>query len=345
MKDLNSNAMNKAVKEAISLCGIEVLTDANRFHAAMKDFMRNMATEQYILAFAVKVGIGEMLLRGYTKSDGGQKRAISAANKLLSNEFGFQKIRCDEILAAFTSAIEWYGTNFPKDQKLDPGLRKQKRDTSPVETKGQEATVDKNFIDFGNYRWRILTLQGNSALVVSEEITDIGIPFNTAIGDISWESSSLRKWLNDQFYNRFSKTEKKRIIKKRLRAEPNPWYGTAAGNLTEDSIFLLSVAEVIAFFGDSGDLSSRPQNQWVDEVIANGQSVAIDDSFNAVRCATYKGDKTWWWLRTPGASKNKVTYVNAEGIILLNGELAFNDGGTSCVGVRPGIRPAIWLQV
>ncbi len=341
MKNLHVDAMCNAVKEVVSLCGIEVLADASKFQAAIRDFLSNNSlykTEQQTLAFAVRIGIGEVLLKGIDLSTSEQNRIITIADRILIDEYGFQKNRSDDILTAFASALGWQNIRLPKDTSSTLVKEQNNPNTG---NKRKEMITGGQIISFGKYEWRVLFVKNSTALLISDEITDVGIPFNSDYKDVTWETSSIRDWLHTQFFNRFSHSEKNRIVTKRLQAESNQWYGTDAGCPTEDSVFLLSISEIVRNFGDSGSLKNRPENTWV----LDGQPYAIDDGFNAARCATYKGEKTWWWLRSPGASMSKVAYVNAAGIIFLNGELAFDDGGTSCVGVRPGVRPAIWIRI
>lgn len=323
MKDLDQNVMGKALKEVISLCGIESLTDEARFQAAIKDFLHGSmySTEQQILIFAVKIGIGRELVKAAHKAAAEQNRALTVANDLLANEYGFKQKRCNRILAAFIFALEWKNA-----------------------AKNSNPFVRNTLISFGQYKWQILDVTGKAALLLSNDITDVGIPYNREMGNTSWENCSLRRWLNSDFLVRFSREQEKKILRRTVRAENNPWYQTNAGNATEDKVFLLSISEVIRYFGDSGSLENRPKNRWTDEVEGNGAASAIDDPFNISRRASFKNEGTWWWLRSPGQSESKAAYVNAEGMVLLNGESVFDDGGTSCAGIRPGVRPAIWLQ-
>ena len=64
MKSLDIDAMSNAVKKVIALCGIDVLADEKRFQAAIRDFLYSsaLATEQQLLIFSVRVGIGRELL-------------------------------------------------------------------------------------------------------------------------------------------------------------------------------------------------------------------------------------------------------------------------------------------
>jgi hypothetical protein len=346
MKDLDTNAMSNALREVVSLCGIEVLADVNRFQAAIRDFMfsSSLNTEKQLLIFSIMIGIGEELLKAVAKQLSEQKRILIAANALLTVKYGFQQSRSDSILEAFVSALNWGKIVIPKSVQAVSDTPKP----SPLIITDKESEsgqiVKGTVISFGRYKWRVIFVKGKTALLIAEEITDIGIPYNKEYGEVSWEDSWMREWLNSEFLKRFSKAQQDRIPKRKIRAESNPWYRTDAGVQTEDKVFLLSILEVVRHFGDSGQLKLRPENSWTDEASPDGLSHAIDDGYNDARQAAYKGENTWWWLRSPGESKSKAAYVNADGLILLNGELVADDGGTSCVGVRPGVRPAVWIQ-
>ena len=339
MKSLDIDAMSNAVKKVIALCGIDVLADEKRFQAAIRDFLYSsaLATEQQLLIFSVRVGIGRELLKAVNKTVPEQKRVLIVIDALLTAEYGFLKERSDGILSVFISALDWQGASLPKGVQPSKSQGATSKSGSPSFDKGA-------VISFGRYKWRVLCVKGNTALLITEEITDIGIPYNNSENSdgVSWEDCSLREWLNTEFLKRFSKEQRSRILKQKITPENNPWFYTNAGNQTEDKVFLLSISEVIRNFGDSGHLKTRPENFWAYGTA--GLSCAVDDKYNVARRAAYKGENTWWWLRSPGEDETKATYVNTDGILFLNGELVFDNGGTSCVGVRPGVRPAIWLR-
>lgn len=77
--------------------------------------------------------------------------------------------------------------------------------------------------------WKVLKTSGNMALVVSENALDY-LPFDVN-GSSSWSGSSLRAWLNGEFYNNvFTASEKSLIV------------STTNGGVT-DKLFLLSYDE------------------------------------------------------------------------------------------------------
>jgi hypothetical protein len=128
-----------------------------------------------------------------------------------------------------------------------------------------------------------------TALLVSKDVL-VSMPFDTyrhtnsegkeVYG--SWENSSIRNWLNNDFYNSL---ESKHIIKEtKLTNANNPQYGTNAGRDTTDKIFLLDADQAGKCF-KKGDLS-----------------------------AEFQGKDVYWWLRTPGEKKGKyaMVYINID---------------------------------
>jgi len=100
----------------------------------------------------------------------------------------------------------------------------------------------------------------------------------------------LRQYLNEEFYDMFSVEEKARIVETIIQNNKKSWYNIEGGNTTNDKIFLLSLDEVVKYFGDSGWLRSRPLD-----------ARRIDDQFNSARIARGINDTdSWWWLRSPG---------------------------------------------
>ena len=49
-------------------------------------------------------------------------------------------------------------------------------------------------------RWRILSRNGNDAYVMADQVLD-GQPYHETYESVTWETSTLRKWLNEKFYN------------------------------------------------------------------------------------------------------------------------------------------------
>jgi len=184
-----------------------------------------------------------------------------------------------------------------------------------------------DIIQFGAHDWRVLEIQDGKALLLSDRIIEYRA-YNDSRTDVTWETCTLRQYLNGEFYNSFSAEEKARIAETRLTNDDNPWYGTSGGNATTDKIFLLSLEEVMKYFGDSEQLRNRSSND----------AYYINDQYNSERRATdANGAATWWWLRSPGLVSLGAADVHFSGYVYVNGLYVNYDDG--------GVRPALWLNL
>ena len=198
-------------------------------------------------------------------------------------------------------------------------------------------TGDK--ISFGSYEWRVLEVQNNTALIITEYIIEQRA-YHNAYKDITWADCSLRKYLNSEFYDRFSAAEKLRIIPVLNKNPDNQWYGTKGGTDTQDSIFLLSIEETVCrYFGDSSSKLYSPgknQRYWFERKDKN-------NSKRIARLESRKEGSWWWWLRSPGRVSIKAVYIHGDGNIGIQGNniLKGNISDGECKG---GVRPALWLK-
>ena len=194
-------------------------------------------------------------------------------------------------------------------------------------------------ISFGSYDWRVLDIQNNTALIITECIIEQRA-YHDAYKDITWADCSLRKYLNGEFYDKFNTTDKSRIIPVINKNPDNQWYGSKGGADTQDSIFLLSIEEVCKYFGDSlSKLQNRGKNQryWFERKDENNCK-------RIARLEANKGGIWWWWLRSPGRVNIKAVYIHGDGNIGIQGNniLKGNISDGKCTG---GVRPALWLKL
>ena len=219
---------------------------------------------------------------------------------------------------------------------------------SPMTEEEKEAfrTVGR-LVSFGHYeqdgdssngqekiKWRVLDVQDGKSLLLSDYLLDAK-PYNTELADVTWETCSLRKWLNQDFMNvAFNDEEQRAILTTSVDNSTNQGYsryGTDSGNNTLDKIFLLSYHEVfdIYFSSDNSKWYDRT-NAPTDYAIAQG---AYDST--RVRWAGERWGNGWWWLRSPGNYQNYATFVNFDGSCL-NNRVNYDSG---CV------RPAFWINL
>ena len=172
--------------------------------------------------------------------------------------------------------------------------------------------------------WIILAKDDNKMLVISDKAIDCK-PYNTSSANITWETCSLRNWLNNDFINSaFSATEKTMISSVKVSADKNPDYDTDAGNDTEDKVFLLSIEEANRYF----KYDSERQCVSTEYAKANGAyTYEIDSASNC-----------FWWLRSQGGYSNKsASVVNSDGTVSKYGNAV--DDNRDCV------RPAMWISL
>ncbi len=194
-------------------------------------------------------------------------------------------------------------------------------------------------ISFASYDWLVLDIKDNTALIITEYIIEQRA-YHDAYKDITWADCSLRKYLNGEFYDKFTATDKSKINPVLNNNPDNQWYGSKGGSDTQDRIFLLSVEEVCKYFGNSLSKLYNPrknQRYWFER----------KDENNSKRIARLQGTDwgSWWWLRSPGRVNVKAVYIHGtDGNIGIQGNniLKGNISDGRCTG---GVRPALWLKL
>jgi len=211
-------------------------------------------------------------------------------------------------------------------------------------------------ISFGAYEWYVLDKQDGKLLILTEKVIERRA-YHHCECEITWETCDMRKYLNGDFYNSFDKADRARIIEVTNENPDNPWYGTNGGNPTVDKIFLLSIDEVVKYFGDSGQIKTRymyPNCDWCkDEFLP-----WVDDQYSLNRRAVDDdGIVRDYQLRSPGSNGRCVASImgfcgdgyDQGGISvsgncnLVDGHFLFDGGGDLTRAV--GVRPALWLRV
>ena len=194
--------------------------------------------------------------------------------------------------------------------------------------------------DLGNGKepieWEVLTVQKDRELVISKYALDFR-KYNDVFEDMTWETCSLRKWLNGDFYNNaFSDAEKNQILLVTNENPDNPVYGTDGGNLTQDRIFLLSYPETQWYFTSDADRVSG----LTDYARANAQMVNSQSPYYTPNQAPRT--EASWWLRTPGSNPGLALNVTTGGSVFLDGYSSPDMVGDNwCLDVRP----AFWLKL
>lgn len=186
-----------------------------------------------------------------------------------------------------------------------------------------------SLIPFGPYQWRVLAVQADRALLITEEIIELRW-YHSDFVEITWADCALRQYLNDVIYPRLSQSEQAQVLTVTNRNSDNPWFRTNAGPESADKLFLLSLEEVCEYFGNSSaQLQTKGDQTWF-----------IADSHNSNRMARYENDFHWWRLRSPGYYGRTAASVSRDGNVYVRGNGVYGrpkDGG--------GLRPALWLKL
>ena len=190
---------------------------------------------------------------------------------------------------------------------------------------------------FSGCKWRVLEVQADRALIVSLIIFE-KLPYNNENTDVTWETCTLRKYLNGEFLQRFTAEEQSKIIEVNITNNGNLWYETTDSINTDDKVFLLSIEEADRYFGNSGDYQNKcrktfDNRKWTMD--ANGR--AFSNTHDLSRYSLFNGWSRWWWLRSPGSDTGKAAAVGSRGHVFVDGIPVSDKLG--------GVRPALWLSL
>lgn len=180
----------------------------------------------------------------------------------------------------------------------------------------------KSYFKYEPIKWRVIKCENGEALLLSDIVLDKQ-KYNKRLKKVTWEKSTLRKWLNKKFMNRaFSSSEQEAIRTTKVINEDNYYYKTDGGNDTLDKIYLLS-------------LSETDEEKETEEAKEYG----FTDSYGmTIKYSNYADldDYQYWWLRTPGEKNISAAAVDMSG-------KAYGGGGES--DMELGIRPVLHLNL
>ena len=190
--------------------------------------------------------------------------------------------------------------------------------TASAETKYQEGDV----VLFGSYEqnnirsdgaepieWIVLDVQPDRILLLSQYALD-SERYHYREESVSWDTCSVREWLNTTFYEEaFTRSERRSIL-------------SSGTSIYDDYVFLLSDVEAETYLPRAKDRICKAT------VYGSCQNVYVNPTTGG----------SWWLLRTTGDDGSKFAMsVNSDGTIDYNGGHVESDRGT--------VRPAIWVNI
>lgn len=277
-------------------------------------------------------------IRGYKDTD----ERLTACN----NEINYQKAEAMYKKEKWTTAKEIYLT-----------IRGYKDADSKIKSCDNKIAIAKkfvvgNYITFGTYpqtkagnnktpiEWLVLERDGDKALLISRYALDT-MPYNTNDSVVTWETCTLRKWLNSTFYNKaFSSGEQAAILTTRVDNSKEQGYSkweTSGSNDTQDKVFLLSYAEANKYFNIKWWQEDGSDNNMESRVAPTAYAAAKGAyGYSTQKTADGATAADWWWLRSPASDdQNGVLCVSSMGSLSL--VRADADSGS--------VRPALWVNL
>ena len=155
-----------------------------------------------------------------------------------------------------------------------------------------DGTVDQND-EKEPIKWRVLSVDGDDAFLLADQNLDCQ-PYNEENADVTWESCTLRRWLNSSFLsNAFSAEEQSAIKETTVVNKANSTYVTVEGNDTNDKVYLLSLDEVTnAAYGFHGKFDSYSETR-------EAKNTAFAKECGAWTCSDIGIEENGvWWLRS-----------------------------------------------
>ncbi len=211
-----------------------------------------------------------------------------------------------------------------------------------------DSYADDAYVTFGTYpqtnagndstpiEWLVLDYDevNNRALLISQYGLDAQ-PYNADYKSVTWETCTLRAWLNNDFYNRaFSVNEQIAILLTNVDNSKSQGYGewnSSGGNDTEDKVFLLSYSEANKYLGVTYDNIRNMEPRVSPTAYAKAQRAYTNDDYKTADGAAAGR----WWLRSPGNYNDYAAYVFSDGALYY--WTVNNDSFL--------VRPALWVNL
>ena len=258
--------------------------------------------------------------------------AFFAGSRLVKNRTGAQQVPADPVQSESVSMdIEPESgsvTDTVESAVSNESVQSEAHDriTSP-----EEADVG-DVIVFGSYEqdndtsdgkeaieWVVLEKSDDSLLVISRYALDGRVYDESYLGGITWDTCSLRRWLNNGFLNEaFSQTEQMKIEESSVETAVISEGVNMGSRETMDRVFILSTEEAQQYLTE--ELKKCEATAYAAE-----QDVYISKFTGYCR----------WWTRTSVSGRNDAAFVDSEGSL---------DSGYSSTYSSNAVRPAMRIR-
>ena len=180
--------------------------------------------------------------------------------------------------------------------------------------------------------WRVLEVKDNVATLISEKAL-FSRAYDSSMLGTSWDTSNLRKYLNDDFKNEaFSAEEQKSIVTSVLTTADST-SGAKGGEATSDQVYIPSIADMnndtYMLFGAAKTESTVPTRQFT------ASKKLLNDNPGLTAYVDNNGQEFCnYLLRSPGYYSYDVAGVNYNGILKADGWRTY----TKTAGVIPMVK-------
>lgn len=219
--------------------------------------------------------------------------------------------------------------------------------TESIENRLSKANV-KDYVTLGHYEqdgnlhnggeeieWMVLFKRNDSMLLLSKYILDIQ-PFHASLREIDYADSTLRIWVEHNFYdNAFSEQEKSLIHTAPLILEERMIY-QYLGEIERDS----HGSETYSYRHNDtkAQLTEFAISQYINARMNTGETEE-EATANYEEWIKPKDNYHWWWAGSMTADKRFPVYVGSDGNVNIFNSIA---EVTTPLG---GVRPAIWVSI
>lgn len=193
--------------------------------------------------------------------------------------------------------------------------------------------------------WIVLAKENNKALIMTKYVIDckafdyVDIENLGGIDDaikenykyVTWETCSLRRWLNDEFVkNSFSKEEINNIIDTKLE-----------DTKTIDKVFCLGEEEYIKYF-DNGNYYERNRNIGDSHIYYNGATIRNKNALKTDKYKMIDANRTYdYWLRDKDINEKKYGIeFGTSKTVGIYGDINYSVN----YDIYCGVRPVMWVS-
>lgn len=222
----------------------------------------------------------------------------------------------DAVYTALQSAADWddngditlNGERYRRTKKADASYSKNGKN---YHYKWSDSST-YHYFKYQPIKWRVLSTDGSKTLLLADKVLD-SRQYDSRGGDVTWEISTIRSWLNgyNSSSNSYTKNygisfidnaftaEEQGVILDTAVVNDNHLQGnTNGGNDTTDKVFLLSQSDV--YFSEAARSYGFITADADDEA-----RQAMGSTYAKAMGAYYDNRPYWrgkclWWLRSPG---------------------------------------------